>query len=75
MSSNVAATGPVEDSPHVLAATNVDRGDTPAVWDAVGQPSVTGRWKGVDSESGPADIATGLVNGSFEAGPGRWEQT
>lgn len=75
MSSNVAADGPVKDSPHVMAATNVDRGDTPAVWDAVDRPSVTGRWQGVDDESGPADIATGQVTGSFETGPGRWQQT
>jgi hypothetical protein len=61
-------------SPHVMAATGVDRGDTPAVWNAVDQPSVTGRWDGVDAESGPADL-TGHATGCFETGPGRWEQT
>jgi hypothetical protein len=61
-------------SPHVMAATGIDRGMTPAVWNAVAQPSVTGLWKGVDMESGPADIATGHVTGCFESA-GRWEQT
>lgn len=74
MAKNAAAGGTVPDSPHVLAATNVDRGDTPAVWDAVGRPSVTGAWAGVDDNSGPADLS-GCVTGPFDSGPGRWEQT
>jgi hypothetical protein len=61
-------------SPHVLSATGVDRGDTPAVWNAVGQPSVVGRWAGVDHESGPAD-RTGHAVGCFDSGPGPWAQT
>lgn len=74
MSGNPAAGGPVQTSPHVMSATGVDRGDTPAVWDAVGKPSRTGLWKGVDMESGPAD-REGNVTGDFENGPGRWLQT
>jgi hypothetical protein len=61
-------------SPHVLAATGVDRGETPAVWNAVGAPTVATRWTGVDNESGPADL-TGHAVGCFETGPARWEQT
>lgn len=57
-----------------MAATGVDRGATPAVWNAVDAPSTTGFWDGVDVESGPADL-TGHVTGCFETGPGRWEQT
>lgn len=63
-----------ENSPHVMAFTGVDRGATPAVWNAVGNPSVTGPWRGVDRESGPAD-RTGHATECFEAGPGRWMQT
>ena len=74
MSGNPAAAGPVPDSPHVIAATNVRRGATPAVWNAVGSPGGTAPWTGVDDESGPAD-RTGNVTGDFETGPGRWQQT
>jgi hypothetical protein len=63
-----------ENSPHVMAFTGVDRGATPAVWNAVGSPSVTGQWQGVDRESGPAD-RTGHATDCFEEGPGRWQQT
>jgi hypothetical protein len=61
-------------SPHVMTATGVDRGDTPAVWNAVGKPTVTGPWDGVDDESGPADLE-GHVTGPFDSGPSRWQQT
>lgn len=74
MSGNPAAYGAVPDSPHVISATGVRRGDTPAVWDAVGEPGSTGPWKGVDDESGPADLS-GKAAGGFESGPGRWQQT
>lgn len=74
MATNPATEGTVPDSPHVMAATNVQRGDTPAVWNAVGSPGNTGAWEGVDDESGPADW-TGNTTGGFETGPGRWQQT
>ena len=74
MSFSPAGNGTPINSPHVMTATGVDRGDTPAVWNAVGAPTVTGRWEGVDDESGPAG-RTGKVTESFETGPGRWEQT
>lgn len=61
-------------SEHVMTATGVDRGATPAVWNAVGQPARTGPWAGVDHESGPAD-RDGHATGCFETGSGRWEQT
>lgn len=61
-------------SEHVLAATGVDRGATPAMWNAIGHPSRSGPWRGVDHESGPADL-TGHATGCFETGPNRWEQT
>jgi hypothetical protein len=74
MSANPAVGHAVADSPHVNSATNVRRGDTPAVWDAAGSPGGTGPWKGVDDESGPAG-PDGNTSGSFEDGPGRWKQT
>ena len=61
-------------SPHVMAATGVDRGSTPAVWNAVSNPTRVGLWEGVDSQSGPADL-TGHATKCFETGPSRWEQT
>lgn len=73
MAENVAARGPVHDSPHVMAATNVDRGDTPAQWNAVDSPSVTGAWKDINQGSGPAD-REGNTTGDFESS-GRWKQT
>lgn len=62
------------DSPHVMAATNVRRGMTPATWDATDAPSIAGKWASVDVDSGPAG-RDGDVTGDFESGPGRWEQT
>lgn len=73
MAKNLAADGTIPDSPHVMAATNVDRGSTPAVWNAVGTPTRTGAWEGVDGESGPAD-RTGHATGAFDD-YGRWLQT
>ena len=73
MATNQAAHGTIPDSPHVLAFTNVDRGMTPAVWDAVDQPTVTGVWEDVAEGSGPAD-RSGNVTGGFESS-GRWRQT
>lgn len=61
-------------SPHVMAATGVDRGDTPAIWNAIDAPTRTGRWEGVDQESGAAD-PSGHVTEPFGNGPGGWEQT
>jgi hypothetical protein len=64
----------VPDSPHVMSATHVRRGMTPAVWDATDAPDIAGVWKAVNEESGPAD-REGNVTGRFEDGPGKWEQT
>ena len=74
MAEDIAANGPVEDSPHVVAATNVRRGMTPAVWDATDAPDIAGKWLPVDSCSGPADLNLNAT-GAFEDGPGRWQQT
>jgi len=62
------------DSPHVVAATNVRRGMTPATWDATGAPGIAGVWAPVDVHSGPAGLQ-GDATGSFEDGPSRWQQT
>lgn len=64
---------PVPNSPHVVTAAG-KKGDTPAVWNAVGSPVTSGPWEGVDQESGPAD-PSGHATGPFEDGPGGWEQT
>ena len=74
MAENIAVNGPVPDSPHVLAATNVRRGMTPASWDATDAPGIAGVWLAVDMCSGPAD-REGNATGRFENGPGRWQQT
>lgn len=76
MADNPAADESVHlpDSPHVLAATNVRRGMTPASWDATDAPHIAGVWMAVDTDSGPAD-REGNATGRFEAGPGKWKQT
>lgn len=75
MAGNPAAYGPLpEDSPHVVAATHVRRGMTPATWDATDAPDIAGTWLSVDACSGPAD-REGNVTGDFESGPDRWQQT
>jgi hypothetical protein len=43
-------------------------------WDATDSAEVAG-WEAVDDGSGPADLASGQVTGSFEDGPGPWKQT
>jgi hypothetical protein len=63
-----------DNSEHVLTATGVDRGATPAMWNAVGMPTRTGPWHGVDHESGPAD-RDGHAITCFDTGPSRWQQT
>lgn len=68
-----AGSDPVN-SPHVMTATGVDRGATPAVWNAVGKPAATGPWRGVDNESGPAGLDGHAVR-CFDTGPSRWQQT
>lgn len=75
MSNNPAAFGPVEDSEHVITATDVPRGMTPASWDSTFAPDIAGIWKTVDDHGGAVDIATHHVTEGFEDGPGRWEQT
>jgi hypothetical protein len=62
------------DSPHVLSATDVNRGDTPNTWNATGPLSVENRFTSIDGNSGPADFS-GHATGPFENGPGRWLQT
>jgi len=62
------------DSEHVMAATNVRRGMTPASWDSTHAPGIAGKWMAVDVDSGPADL-DGNATGTFEDGPGRWQQT
>lgn len=62
------------DSLHVMAATNVRRGMTPASWDATGAPGIAGKWLAVDAGSGPAD-RSGNATGDFESGSGYWQQT
>lgn len=62
------------DSPHVLAATNVRRGMTPATWDSTGAPGIAGKWETVTDGSGPAD-REGNATGDFPDGPGGWQQT
>lgn len=74
MADNPAAHGPVKDSEHVIAATDVPRGMTPASWDATFAPDIAGTWETVDNHSGPADL-TGHTTGMFEDGPDRWQQT
>jgi hypothetical protein len=77
MSVNKAGVNPnttIADSPHVVAATNVRRGMTPAVWDATDAPDIAGKWMNVDEASGLADCS-GNVTGDFEDGPGNWQQT
>lgn len=64
---------PVQDSPHVLAATHVRRGMTPAVWADDPAPGYAGVWD-IVNPGGPADRDSGLVTGSFDSGPGRWKQ-
>ena len=61
------------DSEHVMAATNVRRGATPAVWKDGQPPGYAGQWDSVDP-GGPADFSTGEIDGEFENGPARWEQ-
>jgi hypothetical protein len=62
------------DSPHVMAATNVRRGMTPAQWDSTDARGIAGVWMTVDGGSGPMDLA-GNATGRFEEGPGLWQQT
>jgi hypothetical protein len=63
------------DSPHVLDATNVRRGMTPASWDATDAAGIAGKWLTVDAESGPADHS-GNVTGEFPSdGTSAWKQT
>jgi hypothetical protein len=63
------------DSLHVMAATNVRRGMTPATWDATDAAGIAGKWLTVDAESGPADCS-GNVTGKFlNDGTGAWKQT
>ena len=64
--------GTVEQSPHVLSFTNQRRGMTPPTWNAVHEHA--GVWDHVSDGSGPADF-DGDVHGSFEDGPGGWQQT
>ncbi len=74
MSFNQAVNGTIPDSPHILAATNVRRGMTPAVWDATNAPHIAGVWMAVTDGSGPANC-DGQMAGEFENGPSRWEPT
>jgi hypothetical protein len=72
MAENVAASGPVADSPHVLAATNTRRGMTPAVWEDAQGDDYAGVWTATDP-GGPAD-RSGNMTGGFDSGPDRWTQ-
>lgn len=72
--STAAQPGLTEDSEHVMAATNVDRGDTPAQWNAVDPPTRIGMWKGVDQSSGHTDEHINVIS-PFDSGPNRWLQT
>jgi hypothetical protein len=55
---------PSEDSEHVMAATNVRRGATPAVWKD-GQPDgYAGKWDSV-VPGGPADMTDGDVDAEY----------
>ena len=74
MASNKAINTVLPDSPHVIAATNVRRGMTPAAWDSTDAPDIAGVWLTVDTGSGPAD-RSGNVTGDFDSGPGLWQQT
>ena len=74
MAGNPAAGGPLpQDSEHVMAATNVRRGATPAVWKDGQADGYAGRWDAVQP-GGPADRDDGEINGEFDDGPGRWIQ-
>ncbi len=59
---------PAHDSEHVLAATNVRRGATPAVWKDGQSPGYAGQWDSVDP-GGPGDFRTGEIIGDFHAHP------
>lgn len=73
MAENPAAYGPLpEDSPHVMAATHVRRGMTPAVWEDAQGDGYAGVWEAVDF-GGAADREGNSATG-FEDGPGRWKQ-
>jgi hypothetical protein len=69
---NPAADGPITDSPHVVAATNVRRGMTPAVWEDAQGDDYAGVWTAIDP-GGPADRSGNAAEG-FDSGPGRWMQ-
>ena len=74
MAGNPAAYGTLaEDSPHVVAATNVRRGSTPAVWKDGQADGYAGQWNAV-VPGGPAGRDDGAADGTFEDGPGRWVQ-
>jgi hypothetical protein len=58
-----------------MAATNVNRGETPASWNATGPQTTPTQWKSLDANAGVAD-RHGAVARPFEDGPGtRWKQT
>lgn len=73
MAENPAAFGPLpEDSPHVMAATHVRRGMTPAIWQDAQEDGFAGVWEPTDP-GGPTD-REGQSTTGFESGPGRWKQ-
>ena len=64
---------PAHDSEHVMAATNVRRGDTPAVWKDGQADGYAGKWDAVNP-GGPADFGIGEIDGHFHRGGDPWIQ-